>query len=599
MSQLAALKAATTLKHVAPLLGYEPKALSYILYKLPPSLKYSHFEIPKRFGGTRKISAPAEHVKFLQKRLSDFLQNCLKEIEEAGGRKSSVSHGFKKDRSIISNAKYHRGRRYVFNVDLEDFFPSIHFGRVRGFFIKDRNFALNENVATVLAQIACHDNALPQGSPCSPVISNLVGHVLDTHLVRLALDEGCRYTRYADDLTFSTNELDFPKCIAERTGNTEHDWVPGNKLVTIVARSGFKINPSKTRMQYCDSRQEVTGLVVNRKVNVRSEYRHLVRAMTHRLLTKGEFEFVHESIDASGTKATIKIPGKPQQLHGMLGFIDWIDSYNKKLAEAAIGPTAPSTDRQKLTTKESIYRRFLLFNQFYTAPMPVLLCEGRTDNIYLVHAIRSLADQFPALAMKNADGKITFKIRIYKYSKSRKRKARPVPQTSSTGRILGINGGSGDLKNFLFLYRNEVQRFKAPGAYQPVILLIDNDQGAGAMNNSIKEVTKTTVNKVDPFIHVYRNLYVVPTPLKLGEQESTIESFFDAKTRAETIDNKTFNPGKDFDPDKHYGKQVFAQKIVKEKADKIDFSGFTQLLSNISLVIEAHVQSHPQPSKTT
>jgi hypothetical protein len=74
-------------------------------------------------------------------------------------------------------------------------------------------------------------------------------------------------------------------------------------------------------MQYRDSRQEVTGLVVNRKVNVRNEYRRLVKAMTHRLLTKGEFEFVHRSIDASGGEVPLKIPGKRQQLHGMLGFI--------------------------------------------------------------------------------------------------------------------------------------------------------------------------------------------------------------------------------------------------------------------------------------
>jgi hypothetical protein len=124
MSHLTALRAATTLIDVALLLGYEAKTLSYILYKLPSHLKYTHFEIAKRYGGTRKISAPSEHVKLVQERLSNFLQNCLGEIEEAGGRKRSVSHGFKRGRSIVSNARSHRGRRYVFNLDLEDFFPA-------------------------------------------------------------------------------------------------------------------------------------------------------------------------------------------------------------------------------------------------------------------------------------------------------------------------------------------------------------------------------------------------------------------------------------------------------------------------------------------
>src|SRR5207253_493823 len=93
---------------------------------------------------------------------------------------------------------------------------------VRGYFIRDKNFVLNEKVATVIAQIACHENALPQGSPCSPVISNLIAHVLDTHLVRLASRVGCTYSRYADDLTFSTNKKPFPREIAIASdGNCE------------------------------------------------------------------------------------------------------------------------------------------------------------------------------------------------------------------------------------------------------------------------------------------------------------------------------------------------------------------------------------------
>ena len=142
----------------------------------------------------------------MQKKLSVLLQDCLDEINTAKNLQNRVSHGFTRKRSIITNATLHRNRRYVLNLDLEDFFPSIHFGRVRGFLIKDRNFALHKDVATVIAQIACRENTLPQGSPCSPVISNLIAHVLDMHLVGLASKVGCTYSRYADDLTFSTNK---------------------------------------------------------------------------------------------------------------------------------------------------------------------------------------------------------------------------------------------------------------------------------------------------------------------------------------------------------------------------------------------------------
>ena len=154
----------------------------------------------------------------MQRRLSDVLQDCVDEINIDNKRKNRTAHGFKRKRSIITNARQHRRRRWVFNLDLEDFFPSINFGRVRGFLLKNRDFELHAAVATVIAQIACYENSLPQGSPCSPVISNLIGHLLDMRLVRLASESGCTYSRYADDLTFSTNKKDFPEDIAVPSG---------------------------------------------------------------------------------------------------------------------------------------------------------------------------------------------------------------------------------------------------------------------------------------------------------------------------------------------------------------------------------------------
>lgn len=233
MSQLTELRAASSLRDVARLLETTASGLAYVLYKTPEAAKYTEFDIPKRYGGTRRIAAPVERLRLLQQRLSHLLQNCLHEIEQQGGRKHDVSHGFKRGRSILSNAEGHRRKRYVFNVDLKDFFPSIHLGRIRGLLIEDKNFSLNPKVATFLAQIACYKGALPQGSPCSPVLSNLIGHVLDTHLVRLAWKEGCRYSRYADDLTFSTNKADFPTSIATSSLDA-HMWLPGSALGAMI-----------------------------------------------------------------------------------------------------------------------------------------------------------------------------------------------------------------------------------------------------------------------------------------------------------------------------------------------------------------------------
>src|SRR5258708_32142828 len=140
MSQLHALKGASSLHQIATLLNFQPKFLAYILYKKPPLTKYSSFNIPKRSGGVRKINAPSPELMLLQKNLSKILQNCTEEINQSRALKDQLAHGLKRGRSIITNAIKHRKRREGFNIGLSDFFPSLKFGRVRGFFIKDVNF---------------------------------------------------------------------------------------------------------------------------------------------------------------------------------------------------------------------------------------------------------------------------------------------------------------------------------------------------------------------------------------------------------------------------------------------------------------------------
>jgi RNA-directed DNA polymerase len=446
----------------------------------------------------------------------------------------------------------------VLNIDLADFFPSINFGRVLGFFISGKNFTLHPRVAMVIARIACHENTLPQGSPCSPVISNLIAHVLDMHLVKLASKSGCTYSRYADDLTFSTNEKGFPADIAERIGPDLHAWMPSAKLREIVKHSGFQINQQKTNMQYRDSRQVVTGLVVNRKVNIRSEYRRNVRAMVHRLLNTGSF-------------ATLdKEEGTLDQLHGMLGFIDGIDLRNKQ----------HSTEEQEgnLSKKEQIYQRFLIYKNFFAAESPVILCEGETDNVYLTHAIRRLVADYPNLAATDDKGKVRIKVRLYKY------------RDSSTARILGLRyGGSSSLNNFIATYKKETAKFEASGQEHAVVILYDNDSGARKIRNGIKQACGTAVTGNEPFAHIIGNLYAVPTPLLNGARESKIENFFDAAIKATTVDGKAFSDENDFDTTTHYGKKVFAHKVVRPNADHVNFNGFRQLLNNLVLAINAHV----------
>ena len=270
---LSNLKSAATLSDVAKLLQFKPSALSYILFKQPAAAQSRKLEIPKRSGGTRTVKAPIDALKLLQRKLSVLLQDSADEINLTKHRKDLVAHGFKRKRSIISNARRHRNRRYVFNVDLQDFFPSINFGRVRGYFISDRNFALDVDVATVIAQIACDGNSLPQGSPCSPVISNLITHVLDMHLVRLASKVGCRLLRVCRRSDVFHQQESFPLKRGRGPSSADpHLWVPGTQVQRLIRYSGFRLNSSKTHMQYRTSRRKSHGLIVNSRINVRSEY---------------------------------------------------------------------------------------------------------------------------------------------------------------------------------------------------------------------------------------------------------------------------------------------------------------------------------------
>ena len=544
-----------------------------MLYKKPPLTKYSSFDVPKRRGGVRKISAPSPELKLLQRNLSDVLQNCAEEINKGKKWQDQLAHGFKRGRSIITNAAKHQKRRYVFNVDLQDFFPAINFGRVRGFFIKDANFMLHPKVATVLAQIACHENGLPQGAPCSPVISNLIGHVLDIHLCKLASASGCTYSRYADDITFSTNKPDFPSGIAKRTAGETHKWGVGDKLLDAVTNAGFAINPTKTRMQYRSSRQAVTGLVVNRKVNIPSDYRRTVRAMAHRLFRTGKFQRLRMLRDAKGLLTPGMVDGTMAQLHGMMGHIDAVDRHNfEREAKTA---SRKQQAKDALRSKEKLYRRFLMFKDCYSATAPVVVCEGKTDNVYLLHAIRNLAAAYPRLATVSASNQIKLNVRILKTDRT------------ATGRILQLGGGASHLKEFVKQYRDEIEKFKAPGMQCAVVLVVDNDSGANDICATIGRITKKDPSKTSEYVHIVGNLYMVLTPLKKGAQKSEIEDCFRDEIKSLNLNGKTLNLDSKADPALYFGKYILSESI-RQNAAKIDFSGFAGLLDRISAAIEAH-----------
>jgi RNA-directed DNA polymerase len=267
-----------THQDLADLLDVSLKKLMYHARVCKPSAKYTNFNVAKKSGGQRIISAPATALKILQRKLNQVLTTVYEP-------KPSV-HGFTTDRSVVSNAKIHAGAKFLLNVDLKDFFPSINFGRVRGLFMA-KPYGLNADVATLLAQLAC-DGSLPQGAPTSPVISNMICAKMDAELQRLAQRFHCRYTRYADDLSFSTFTNSFPKALARLVSTPAGEQLEvGSELEKVIIGNGFAQNQEKVRLQTRQKRQQVTGLTVNEFPNVTRRYVSQLRAMLHAWETFG------------------------------------------------------------------------------------------------------------------------------------------------------------------------------------------------------------------------------------------------------------------------------------------------------------------------
>ncbi|MBL8552293.1 MAG: TIR domain-containing protein [Hyphomonadaceae bacterium] len=261
-------------EEVARFLSVPYGRMIYTLYKSPDKARYRGFEIPKRSGGMRLIQSPNGLLREMQEKLGPVLQ--------AAYEAHPAAHGFIKTRSVVSNARLHVAQRLVLNIDLEDFFPNVNFGRVRGIFMAPP-FSCAPAAASVLAQICTHRNGLPQGAPTSPALSNLASATLDRRLTRLAKENGLRYSRYADDITFSSNHSQFPPAVAIFTEDGKKGLAvrPGEALERAIAAAGFSINLRKVRLQPRHVRQAVTGLTVNAAPNVERKRIRRVRAMLH------------------------------------------------------------------------------------------------------------------------------------------------------------------------------------------------------------------------------------------------------------------------------------------------------------------------------
>lgn len=277
------LPLSTSALELSELMGITLNELRFLCYtnEVSKVTHYQRFGIHKKTGGIRLISAPMPRLKRLQYWVLD---NILQKIPL-----SNHAHGFAPLRSIVTNAQPHVGKTVVINMDLKDFFPTVGYPRIKGLFA---NQGYNEEVSTLLALICSEPETqtveldeqryyihskqrfLPQGAPTSPNISNIICYRLDQRLDGLAKKQGFIFTRYADDLTFSSQNIEKVMPLL--------NWVK-----KIVTEEGFVVHPDKVRIMHKGVRQEVTGIVVNDKISVNRQQLKKFRALLFQIKKDG------------------------------------------------------------------------------------------------------------------------------------------------------------------------------------------------------------------------------------------------------------------------------------------------------------------------
>lgn len=240
-----------------------------------PKPLYRSFVISKRNGTSRAIDEPRKHLKFIQRTILTYLESLI-------GEPHSSAHGFIRQRSIVTNAQQHCSTRtkHLLNIDLQNFFPSITFKRVRGA-LRKHPFHFSHEVASLIAHICTHEGVLPQGAPTSPFISNVICRGLDKDLRNLARKNRAIYTRYADDITFSFSHPHKEKLPGNICVWDSGKVTIGDTLGEIITKHGFLINAGKTRISDRYTRMEVTGLTVNKFPNVSRQFVDKIRGALH------------------------------------------------------------------------------------------------------------------------------------------------------------------------------------------------------------------------------------------------------------------------------------------------------------------------------
>ena len=213
---------------------------------------YRKVQLPKKSGGYRNLSIPDEVLKSIQKRITEVLLIHM--------HVSRYAKAYRFGSSTLRNAKHHVGKQVVLKLDILHFFDSIRYSAVKDKVFPEEIYA--EPLRILLTMLCYHKEALPQGAPSSPAITNIILYEFDEQIGQWCRDRGIAYTRYCDDMTFSG---DFDPADVIRFVRLE------------LKKMGFLLNEQKTRIQRPGQQQTVTGIVVNEKLSIPADYRRKLR----------------------------------------------------------------------------------------------------------------------------------------------------------------------------------------------------------------------------------------------------------------------------------------------------------------------------------
>lgn len=553
------LQELTDLSSLAILLNIKKSSLTYLLYKVKLDNCYSTFEIPKKNGSTRTINAPNKILMKIQKKLLIILTEHIKNNTLPNHFFDYLSYGYEKDRSIYDNAKIHNNKKYVLNIDLQNFFDQFHFGRIRGFFQKNYLFQLNNNISHILANIVCFQGKLPQGAPTSPIITNIMCKSFDKQILNLAKKYKLHYTRYVDDLSFSTNDKYFI--------DKYDDFI--TQIQIVCNKNGFPINEKKIKLQQNHTRQVVTGLCVNKKVNIFQSFYKQTRAMANSYYKNNTFNINNQ-------------PGTINQLLGRLTFISHIDKKNNPII------------KDNYYNKYQLELKKLLFVSLFLQNEPLIITEGITDIIHIKTALKKFYKTYPDL-IDLQDDSFVYKIKF-------------LHRSSLLHYLFNIEvDGADTLSHLSKLFKHKPLKYKNKNynfyeyfkekynliPSKPIIFILDNE-----LNDKNKPINKflKSFEKIkyyeclsdNLYIYLNENMYLLTLPLVNNKTECEIEDMYSEKILQTKINGKYYNKNGGTN---NIGKKMFAV-YIKKNFNNINFDNFIPILDNIINIINHYNANH-------